>query len=181
MQERYPKKNNAVTWNKDAASTLNLSGRHLAVIGGTDGLGRAIAKHAAKLGAKVTVVGRTFRDQGVENISFIPCDMSLMKEAKRLGSTLSTQNGVFVFTTGIFAAPHRQETAEGLERDMAVSFLSRLVALKHLVPRLDPATPRRIFIMGFPGAGEAGDLGDLNAERGYKALQASRITSCPYI
>ena len=94
-----------------------------------------------------------------------------MREAKRLGSDLlSTQNTVFLFTTGIIAAAKRQETPEGLERDMAVSFLSRLVTLNHLIPRLDPATPRRVFIMGFPGAGQAGTLGDLNAEREYKAL-----------
>ena len=140
------------------------------MIGGTDGLGRAIAKHAASLGANVTVVGRTFRDQGAENIKFVKCDLSLMHEAKKLGSDLlSTQNTVYLFTTGIVAAPERQVTPEGLERDMAVSFLSRLVTLNHLIPRLDPPTARRVFIMGYPGAGQGGELGDLNAERGYKS------------
>ncbi len=79
------KKNDDIKWNKLSASSLDLSGKKLAVIGGTDGLGRAIAKQAASLGANVTVVGRTFRDEGVQNINFVKCDLSLMKEAKRLG------------------------------------------------------------------------------------------------
>lgn len=32
----------------------------------------------------------------------------------------------------IFAAPKRQVTAEGIERDMAVSYLNRLVMLRNL-------------------------------------------------
>ena len=41
-----------------------------------------------------------------------------------------------VFTTGIFAAPKRQETAEGIERDMAISYLSRLVHPARASPRV---------------------------------------------
>ena len=45
-----------------------------------------------------------------------------MREAKRVGELLTTETlDIVVFTTGIFAAPKRQETAEGIERDMAVS------------------------------------------------------------
>jgi NAD(P)-dependent dehydrogenase (short-subunit alcohol dehydrogenase family) len=91
-----------------------------------------------------------------------------MSEAKRLGGDLlSTKTDTYLFTNGIVPARKREETADGLERDMAVSFLSRFVALHHLIPRLDAATPRRVFLMGFPGAGQAGTLGDLNAERAY--------------
>jgi NAD(P)-dependent dehydrogenase (short-subunit alcohol dehydrogenase family) len=54
---------------------------------------------------------------------------------------------------------------------MAVSALSRHAILKRLVPRLQPvapgAPPPRVFIMGFPGAGQAGTLGDLNSEASY--------------
>jgi len=165
------KLNKAIQWTKRLSSSMDLKGQHLAVIGGTDGLGRAIAKEAATRGANVVVVGRTFRDKGAERINFIPCDLSLMKEASRLGSDLlSTKSNVFLFTTGIIAAPKREVTAEGIERDMAISFLSRLVVLNNLIPRLNPDTPRRVFITGFPGAGQAGELGDLNAERAYNPL-----------
>ena len=41
---------------------LDLSSSKLAVVGGTNGLGRAIAQQALARGADVTVVGRTLRD-----------------------------------------------------------------------------------------------------------------------
>jgi hypothetical protein len=57
---------------------------------------------------------------------------------------------------------------------MAISYLSRLAIIRELAPRLaakpagTPAT--RVFVMGFPGTGQAGDASDLNAERSYDAM-----------
>ena len=151
-------------------------GKQVAVVGGTGGLGRALALELASHGAHVTVVGQTFRDGGVANIAFIQADLSLMSEARRVASLLPAESlDLVVFTTGIFAAPERQVTAEGIERDMAVSYLSRLVILRHIAPRLGKRLPMRhsgarVFIMGYPGTGQAGELGDLNAERGYRSM-----------
>jgi hypothetical protein len=58
---------------------------------------------------------------------------------------------------------------------MAVSYLSRLVILRNIAPRLGkdrrpaPMKPR-VFIMGFPGAGQTGELDDLNAEKSYSSM-----------
>ena len=157
--------------------TLDLTGKTLVVVGGTDGLGRAIARLAASRGASVTVVGRTFRDEGVERLRFVRADLSSMQEARRLGQTLPVETAdAVLFTTGIIAAKQRETTAEGVERDLAVSFLSRLAVLRGLSPRLGTARPPsspppRVFVMGFPGTGELGDASDLNAERGYDAMK----------
>ena len=105
-------------------------------------------------------------------------DLSLMRETERVAKLLpAEQLDLLLFTTGIFAAPQRQGTAEGIERDMAVSYLSRLVMLRELAPRLGSDRPSaraklrpRVFVMGFPGAGQAGRLGDLNADKSYSAL-----------
>lgn len=70
-----------------------------------------------------------------------------------------------VLTTGILAASTRQVSPEGIELDMAVSALSRHVLLKELYPRLRPTA--RVFVMGMPGSGQVGVLGDLNWERSY--------------
>lgn len=66
---------------------------------------------------------------------------------------------------------------------MAVSFLHRLVMLRELAPRLGAgrtpdraASKPRVFVMGFPGAGQAGTLGDLNAERAYRPLEVHMNT-----
>jgi NAD(P)-dependent dehydrogenase (short-subunit alcohol dehydrogenase family) len=146
-------------------ASLDLSGKHVAVVGGTDGLGRAIARLAAEAGAEVTVVGRTFRDDGVPRLRFVKADLSSMREATRVGAELDPTLDAIVLTTGIMAAPTREVTAEGIERDMAISSLSRHAILRELAPRLRPRA--RVFVMGFPGAGQLGDPGDLNAEKSY--------------
>jgi NAD(P)-dependent dehydrogenase (short-subunit alcohol dehydrogenase family) len=172
------KKNKNITWRRVDAADLELRDWKVAVIGGTGGLGRAITKVLASRGARVTVVGRIFRDDRVAGIDFVKADLSLMHEAARVAKALPAEElDLVVFTTGIFAAPQRQLTVEGLERDMAVSYLNRLVMLREMAPRLGTARAGeraklkpRIFSMGFPGTGQAGTLGDLNAERAYSAM-----------
>jgi NAD(P)-dependent dehydrogenase (short-subunit alcohol dehydrogenase family) len=166
----------SVTWNPVAASSLDLAGMKAAVVGGTGGLGRALSRVLASRGASVTVVGQTFRDAGVKGLAFLPADLSLMKEARRVADALSAEQlDLLLLTAGIFAAPARQVTAEGLERDLAVSYLNRLVMVRAVAPRLGTqrAQPRlkpRVVIMGYPGTGQAGTPGDLNAERAYRGM-----------
>jgi len=169
------KRDNSWNWHRSATSP-QFRGLNVAVIGGTGGIGRALARHMAAQGAKVTVVGQTFRDAGTPGIEFIKADLSLLREARRAAAVLPAEGlDLVVFTTGIFAAPERQVTAEGIERDMAVSYLSRLVMLDGLAPRLGgqrtgASSKPRVFVMGYPGSGQAGVLGDLNAEQSYKAM-----------
>lgn len=153
---------------------LDLKGRNVAVVGGTNGLGRAIARAFASRGARVTVVGQTFRDEGVPGIEFVRADFSRMSAAADVGRSLPAALDHVVLTTGIFAAPQREVTSEGIERDIAVSYLSRLVLLRELAPRLPAGA--RVFVMGFPGTGEAGDAADLNAERAYDAMKVHMNT-----
>jgi NAD(P)-dependent dehydrogenase (short-subunit alcohol dehydrogenase family) len=170
------KRNKNLVWRRVDAASLDLQGWKVAVIGGTGGLGRAISRLLASRGASVTVVGQTFRDADVPGIEFLQADLSLMSEARRVAAALPAETlDLVALTTGIFAAPTRQETAEGLERDMAVSYLSRLVLLRGIAPRLGrqrPAAPMkpRVFIMGYPGSGQAGTLDDLNAEKSYSSM-----------
>jgi NAD(P)-dependent dehydrogenase (short-subunit alcohol dehydrogenase family) len=170
------KKDKNISWNRVDAASLDLKDLKVAVIGGTGGLGRAFSRSLASRGANVIVVGQTFRDAGVRGIEFLQADLSLMREAKRVGEALPAETlDLVIFTTGIFAAPERQVTAEGIERDMAISYLSRLVILREIAPRLGKDRPAerkkpRVFVMGFPGSGQAGTLDDLNAEKSYKAM-----------
>lgn len=156
-----------------------LKGKQVVIVGGTGGLGRALAQHMASNGANVLVVGRTFRDQNLEGITFLKADLSLMREAQRVAELLPAETlDMLIFTTGIFAAPKRQETDEGLERDMATSYLNRLLILDQIIPRLGKKNNRipRVFIMGYPGSGSPGILGDLNAEQSYKTMQVHMNT-----
>ena len=165
-----------------AVEQLDLSSKKLVVIGGTNGLGRAIAQQALARGADVTVVGRTFRDAPADRLTFMPADLSSMSEAARVGRELSAESfDIALFTTGIIAAKTREETREHVERDVAISYLSRLAVLQGLSPRLGSArqagAPRpRVFVMGSPGVGTIGDPDDLNSEKNYKSLTAHANT-----
>ena len=170
------KKDKTISWQRVDAAHLDLHGKRAIVVGGTGGLGQAIARQLAARGGDVVVVGQTFRDQGNPRIAFVQADLSRMDKAARVARELPAETADFlIFTAGIFAAPKRQENSEGLERDMAVSFLNRLVMLREMAPRLGtaraPGAPRaRVFNMAYPGSGQIGTPDDLNAERGYKAL-----------
>ena len=161
---------------------LDLSSKRLAVVGGTNGLGRAIAQQALARGAEVTVVGRTFRDDPTAQLTFLAADLSSMKEAVRVGRELPAESfDLVLFTTGIIAAKTREETPEHVERDMAISYLSRLAILQGLSPRLGSAreafAPRsRVFVMGSPGTGATGNPDDLNSEKNYRAMVAHANT-----
>ena len=161
---------------------LDLSSKRLAVIGGTNGLGRAIAQQALTRGADVTVVGRTFRDDPAARLTFVAADLSSMSEAVRVGRELPAESfDVVLFTTGIIAAKTREETAEHVERDVAISYLSRLAVLQGLSPRLgsvraDGAPRPRVFVMGSPGTGAIGNPDDLNSEDNYRSMAAHANT-----
>ena len=119
------------------------------IIGGTAGIGAALAAAAAASGADVTVVGRTQRDA---SLRFVRADLQLMSTAQRVARELPAESvDVLVFTAGIVPGNVRQETAERVELDMACSALNRHVMLKEMVPRLKASA--RVLIWGFPGSG----------------------------
>jgi len=121
------------TWHRVDPQALNLKGLKVAIIGGTGGIGRGLDRFMASRGAKVLVVGQTFRDSDISAIEFIKADLSPMREAKLVGELLPAETlDLILFTTGILAAPKRHETPEGIERDMAVSYLSRMVIIREI-------------------------------------------------
>lgn len=154
----------------------------VAVVGGTDGIGRALARVLVAKGAEVVVVGRTFRDQGTKGLTFLKADLSEMAEAKRVADELPAGTlDVIVFTTGVMAGPGREVTRDGIEQDLAISYLSRLVILRGIVLRLGSERPNgrrkpRVFVMGFPGSGQKADVEDLNSERSYGRMRAHMNT-----
>ncbi|WP_338128775.1 SDR family NAD(P)-dependent oxidoreductase [Bradyrhizobium ottawaense] len=162
--------------------SLRLDGLNVAVIGGTGGIGRAFSHQLAARGANVLVVGQTFRDQDMPRITFMKADLSSMRDARRIGSALPAgKMDIVVFTTGIMAGPKREVTGEGIERDLAVSYLSRRVILNEIAPRLGKdrawADLRpRMFVMGFPGTEQRANVDDLNSERSYKRFAAHSNT-----
>lgn len=159
-----------------------LEGLNIAIIGGTNGIGRALALATLAKGAKVKVVGRTSRDAATPGLSFVAADLSSMAAARRVAQDLSASSlDILVFTNGVMAGRQRRETSEGIEYDLAVSYLSRYIILREVastlgVARPTPARKPRVFLMGFPGADQTGSIDDFNSERTYSLMTAHSNT-----
>jgi hypothetical protein len=160
-------------WTPRPLSQDALSGDKVAVIGGTNGIGRALTHALAAKGAEVLVVGRTFRDHGLPRVNFIQADLSTMKEARKIARELPAETlDMLIMTQGIFAGSERKASAEGIELDMAVSALSRFVLVRELADRLgknrSEGKPKpRVFVWGFPGKDRKATIDDFNSESRY--------------
>ena len=169
-------------WQKKMFADNAFAGKYVAVIGGTNGIGRAIAHELVAKGAKVTVLGRTFQDQDMANIHFVQADLSQIKSVQRVAQQLPVECfDMLLFTTGILAGKQRAENPEGIELDLAVSYLSRFVMVRETVARLGKNRAAtdikpRVFIVGFPGSNQAGSMDDLNSEQQYNLMIAHSNT-----
>lgn len=173
---------NDIRWQRIALSQQAFAGKRIAVIGGTNGIGRAFARELVTQGAEVTVIGRTFLDKDIAGLRFIQADLSLMKEAQRVAQELPAETlDMMIFTTGIFAGKQRLESPDGIEMDLTVSYLSRFVIVRETAARLGrnrvaAGAKPRVFIMGYPGANQKGDLDDFNSENRYSLTAAHANT-----
>ena len=145
----------------------SLSGKKFLIVGGTAGIGAALAKCANNVGALVTVVGRTNRS--VSPITFVKCDLSSMKSCVSLVDSMDVSTFDYIaFTAGLVPGSTKVTTEEGGEQDMATSALSRVVMLRAMMSHLKPGV--RVFNWGFPGSKgymEKTNLADFNSEIKY--------------
>ncbi|KAG8468570.1 hypothetical protein KFE25_013653 [Diacronema lutheri] len=172
-------------WDKHVCEEMlraRAKGRGVLIVGGTAGLGRALAERLSALGADVTVIGSTFEPAPGSNVSFISADLSLM----RVCDSLLEQNDALkrliprlddvVFSgapapSASIATARREETREGLERGLAACALSHVVLLRKLaaLKRAGGAKRRlRAWVVGVSSerAG-VGDADDFNAMRSF--------------
>ena len=166
-----------------AETELNdrLTNKTLLVVGGTAGIGKALAVACLKRGAHVTIVGRRQPEPGspldTAKCTFVQMDLSRMQTARTLADRVDfTQLDGVVFTNGIMSTKERQVNPEGVELDLAVSFLSRLAILRTVLERQQLKPTCRLFIMGFPGYANQYPVGDLNSEKSY-ALWAAHMNT----
>ena len=137
----------------EAETARQLEGKQFLIVGGTKGIGAALARSLIKRGAEVTVTGRSKSEETPDKAEFIKSDVSLIKNAQDLVRT-QLKGRVFdtvVFTVGIFSRSKLTRTPEGIEEDLAVSYLSRFVVANELIQANAIDGRKKVFIMGFPG------------------------------
>jgi NAD(P)-dependent dehydrogenase (short-subunit alcohol dehydrogenase family) len=163
------------------------AGRTVVVTGGTNGIGAATARLLRRQGARVVIVGRSAEkaDQLVAeaaalalpgSMQAIVSDFSSMRAVRAAVDDLAAiapSIDVLVHSVGVFLT-QPEHTSEGVEKDLAVSYLSRYVFLEHAHHRglLHPGTRLVNIAAAAPRLAkrartEFGDLDVVSARTGF--------------
>lgn len=169
--------------------TEQLRSKVALVTGGTDGVGKEIARGLAQLGAQVIIVGR---DAGKgsraereirassdnRDVEFIQADLSLVREARRLGDKVANRwpaMHYLVHSAGIVRG-RRVVTAEGFESNFATNYLSRFALTDRLLSALQaagrPGKSARIVVVAHPGFDGTIHYDDVNLTTNFSMIRA---------
>jgi NAD(P)-dependent dehydrogenase (short-subunit alcohol dehydrogenase family) len=161
------------------------------ITGGTDGIGRAVAGQLAAAGNGVLIVGTNNtkglraqreirRGSGNSEVHFLRADLTLVSEAHLLADEVKSRcDGLhyLVHSAGMVRG-QRVLTAEGVESNFAVNYLSRFALTNRLLPLLQaasrPGRSARIVLVG--GAVRKGPIHyhDINLTKGFTTVRAIR-------
>ncbi len=164
------------------------------VTGGTDGIGKEIARGLAEKGIHLLIVGRSAeqgaraereirQSTGNPNVTFIQADLGLMTEVDRLAEAVRRKwqsLHYLVLNAGIVLGK-RQVTAEGVESHFAINYLGRFVLSCRMLPLLaaagTPEATARIVLVS--GAAQYGNIHfeDVNLTANFSTLRAV-LQSC---
>jgi NAD(P)-dependent dehydrogenase (short-subunit alcohol dehydrogenase family) len=159
------------------------------VTGGTDGIGKEIARGLALAGHQVIVVGRDLAKgarverefeklTGTLNVRFLPADLGLVAETERVAQEIARRwpfLNFLVHSAGVVRG-RRVLNSEGVESNFATNYLSRFVLTRRLMPLLNaagqPGEAARIVVVS--GAAQRGKLyfEDVNLTSNFNTLRA---------
>ncbi|KAJ7777571.1 NAD-P-binding protein [Mycena maculata] len=163
-------------------------------VGGTSGIGRATAEAFARYtkgNAHIVLVGRNaataaailaaFPKPSPTTTSpwkheFVECDASLLHNAQATAAALRgrlPRVNFLLVSAGYFSLAGREDTAEGLDRKLVLSYYARAAFLVGLLPSLEAARaagePGGFLSVLGAGHGPRVDLQDLGLEKNYTA------------
>lgn len=125
--------------------------------GASSGIGKATALELARQGAELTIVCRTepkakqaqkqiSAASGNSAVEALAADLSILDEVRKLAQEFSdthSQLNVLINNAGS-AFPEYAETADGLERTMAVNYFAPFLLTNLLLPLLERGAPSRV-------------------------------------
>ena len=161
---------------------MNLTNKTFLIVGGTSGIGEALALRASSLGANVIIAGRN-QTAGQEmeaksngSIKFKPRDFSLVANAKSLAKSVSDID-YLIITAGMMRIGGRRDTAEGLDDKMALHYFSRFALIQSLAPMLEERAKKtgdaRVMSVLAAAQGKLVDENDLNLSNNYGVKQCA--------
>jgi NAD(P)-dependent dehydrogenase (short-subunit alcohol dehydrogenase family) len=159
--------------------TLEHSMKSAVMTGGTDGIGKEIARGLAKHGLRVAIVGRdpakgararddVHQTTANSDVEFLKADLALVHDTNHLADELMQRFWPLhhlVHCAGIVRG-RRELTAEGIESNFATNYLNRFVLTRWLLYNLaaagKPDEAARVVVVS--GAAQQGkiDFGDVN-------------------
>jgi NAD(P)-dependent dehydrogenase (short-subunit alcohol dehydrogenase family) len=157
------------------------------VTGATDGLGRALARELAGLGATVLLHGRVKarleearreigQATGSDRLRAYRADLSSLEEVRRLAREVTGDQerlDVLVNNAGIAGEGPRELSADGHELRFAVNYLAPFLLTHLLLPLLRRSAPARVVNVSSVGQVPI-DFDDVMLERRYDGLRAYR-------
>ncbi|MBO9557126.1 MAG: SDR family oxidoreductase [Caulobacter sp.] len=170
-------------------TTANIpdQGGRAAVVTGPSGLGYETALALAMAGAEVIVAGRN-PDKGAAAVSailkaaplakvrFEPLDLASLASVAAFGSRLQSQRqslDLLINNAGVMTPPTRRTTADGFELQLGVNYLGHFALTGRLMPLLKRGrAPRVVTLSSIAARNGAINLGDLNAQSGYRPMAA---------
>ncbi|CAF1279943.1 unnamed protein product [Rotaria sp. Silwood1] len=116
---------------------------NVVVVGGTSGIGRAIALSIARHcpSASITIVGRNesaanaILSQLGSNPKFIRADVSLMSEIRAVTKKINAVD-MLILTQGILTMAGRTPTTENIDNKLALHYYGRILFVQELLPLL---------------------------------------------
>ncbi|KAK0192147.1 hypothetical protein F5146DRAFT_1135900 [Armillaria mellea] len=162
--------------------------------GGTAGIGRAMAQSLASHtqgNANIIIVGRNAKaaqeiidsfprpSSSVNPVcEFVSCDASLMSNVSSATEEVKKRLGekkvdFLVLTTGYLTTAGREETKEGMDRKMAVTYYAKWKFVKDLLGSLkdDIDEGSKVVSVMAPGNGGSIDVDDLDMKKSYSAAK----------
>lgn len=165
--------------------TPSLQGRHILIVGGTAGIGKAAARMLAERGANVVLLGRDparaqaavaelRKATGKSGISALVCDLSSREDVRRAAAQYRSEHpqlDVLINGAGMFL-PKRELTPDGLEMSFASLFLGQFLLTELLLDSIKAAPQGRIICVTAPPSMAKLDFDNLQVEKGYATLKA---------
>jgi NAD(P)-dependent dehydrogenase (short-subunit alcohol dehydrogenase family) len=165
-----------------------LSQQTILITGATDGLGRHLAEHLARSGARLLLHGRdagrgadTVRAihaaTGNARLEFVQADFASLAEVRAMAARLAAgleRLDALVNNAGVGSGGSKAPRAlsrDGIELRFAVNYLAPFVLTRALLPLLERSAPARIVNVSSAGQ-QALDFDDLMLERGYSGWRA---------
>ena len=151
--------------------------KHVLVVGGTQGIGRATAVLCAQAGATVVFTGRNnelgkqLESTNPQRLRFASFDVLDFKQIHSFTQLYQTKIDMLVLCAGGLNYGERRQTHQGLEQTFAQNVASRFYLMKKLTPLLQPHA-KVINVLG-GGVGGSIDMADLQLEKNYSFMKAA--------